>query len=89
MSALITNGGATATMTSQEIADLVEKRHDNVKRTIEMLAARGAIESPQSEEIPTANRCELHETEAEFTADVEALKRFRVSIGLPARRGDQ
>ena len=28
-------------MTSQEIADLVEKRHDNVKRAIETLADRG------------------------------------------------
>lgn len=35
------------------------------------------------------NRCERHETEAEFTADVEALKRFRVSIGLPPWRADQ
>ena len=44
------------TMTSQEIADLVEKRHDNVKRTIETLANQGVIESPQIEEIPTATR---------------------------------
>jgi predicted transcriptional regulator len=28
-------------MTSLEIAELVEKRHDNVKRTIEMLIVRG------------------------------------------------
>lgn len=35
------------------------------------------------------DRCAQHETEAEFTADVEALKRFRVAIGLPAQRGDQ
>jgi phage antirepressor YoqD-like protein len=40
-----------ATMSSREIADLVEKRHDNVLRTIENLTARGAIALPQSEEV--------------------------------------
>jgi phage antirepressor YoqD-like protein len=34
------------TMTSREIADLVESRHDSVKRTIERLAAAGAIGVP-------------------------------------------
>lgn len=43
-------------MSSREIADLVESRHDNVKRTIETLAAKGVIPSPQSEEKPTAGR---------------------------------
>lgn len=38
------------TMSSRQMADLVEKRHDSVKRTIEALAARGAIGSPQSVE---------------------------------------
>jgi len=37
------------TMTSREIADLVEKRHDNVKRTIETLVSQGVIRSPQIE----------------------------------------
>lgn len=40
----------TATMTSREIADLVESRHDNVKRTIERLAAAGAIVQPPTED---------------------------------------
>ena len=44
--------GAEVSMSSREIADLVEKRHDNVLRTIESLAARGAIALPQSEEVP-------------------------------------
>lgn len=35
-----------ATMTSREIADLVESRHDSVKRTIERLADAGAIQHP-------------------------------------------
>ena len=43
-------------MTSLEIAELVEKRHDNVKRTIEMLIVRGVITSPQIEEKPTDGR---------------------------------
>ena len=37
-------------MTSVEIADMVEKRHDNVKRTIESLAEQGVISFPQVEE---------------------------------------
>ena len=43
-------------MTSREIAELVELRHDNVKRTIDTLASRGAIASPQIEEKPTNGR---------------------------------
>lgn len=46
----------TQRMTSSEIAALVEKRHDNVKRTIETLVERGVIASPQIEEKPTAGR---------------------------------
>ncbi|EEQ2161111.1 Rha family transcriptional regulator [Salmonella enterica subsp. enterica serovar Montevideo] len=45
-----------ATMTSIEIAELVGKRPDNVKRTIEHLAERGVISFPQIEEKPTAGR---------------------------------
>lgn len=40
-----------ATMSSREIADLVELRHDNVKRTIVSLAAKDVIQLPQSEEV--------------------------------------
>ncbi|AMM17838.1 hypothetical protein AX768_27185 [Burkholderia sp. PAMC 28687] len=38
-------------MSSREIAVLVEKRHDNVKRVIEMLAERRVITLPQIEEV--------------------------------------
>lgn len=38
------------TMTSREIADLVESRHDNVKRTILRLFERGTIAIPPTEE---------------------------------------
>jgi len=50
------HSNAVLTMTSREIADIVHKRHDNVKRTVETLVARGAIESPQIEEIKTTTR---------------------------------
>lgn len=43
--------GGDAVMSSQEIADLVGKRHDNVKRTIETLADRKTIQLPQIEEV--------------------------------------
>jgi phage regulator Rha-like protein len=45
-----TAASAAPTMSSREIADLVEKRHDNVKRTIETLAERGVVTLPQIEE---------------------------------------
>jgi phage regulator Rha-like protein len=38
-------------MSSQEIADLVESRHDNVKIAIERLAARGVIKLPALQEV--------------------------------------
>ncbi len=39
------------TMTSQEIADLVESRHDKVKQSIERLALRGTIQLPPLGEV--------------------------------------
>ena len=48
--------GKAPTMNSREIAELVGKRHDNVKRTVETLAQAGVIEFPQIEEIPTATK---------------------------------
>lgn len=42
---------AQLTMTSREMAELTETRHDNVKRTIETLANRGVITLPQIEEV--------------------------------------
>lgn len=37
-------------MSSREIAELVNQRHDNVKRTIETLGTKGVISHPQIEE---------------------------------------
>lgn len=42
--------GTAVTMSSREIADVCEKRHDNVKRTVETLAERGVIIRPQIED---------------------------------------
>jgi len=44
------------TMSSKQIAEVVDKRHDNVKRTIETLAKQGVISQPQIEDgIKSAN----------------------------------
>lgn len=40
------------TMSSLEIADLVESRHDKVKQSIERLAKRGVIQHPPMGEVP-------------------------------------
>lgn len=48
--------GAALTMSSREIAELLECRHDNVKRTVERLVERGVIKSPPMEEISTATK---------------------------------
>ena len=62
MNTAIFNGKAS--MTSVEIAELVGKRHDNVKRTIETLAKGGVVRSPQIEVSETINglghRANLH-----------------------------
>lgn len=46
----------SASMTSLEIADLVQSRHDSVKRTIETLVKKRIIELPQTVEIKTATK---------------------------------
>lgn len=48
----LANIGQQLTMTSREIAELTEKRHDNVMRTIETLYERGVLGLPQFEEVP-------------------------------------
>lgn len=50
MNALM-NTAAALTMSSLEISDLVESRHDNVKVAIERLAARGVIQLPALQEV--------------------------------------
>ena len=38
------------------------------------------------EPIDPGDRCEHHETQAEFDADVRAIARFRQRLGLPPQR---
>ncbi|MGX4781695.1 hypothetical protein ACWCMT_09795, partial [Pasteurella multocida] len=52
---LIPNKKSTLTMTSREIADLVEARHDSVKRTIDRLVLRGVIVRPPLVDEPIAD----------------------------------
>lgn len=47
----IPNQNASLTMSSREIAELVESRHDHVKRSIERLADKGIIQLPPLEEV--------------------------------------
>ena len=46
---IITSDSSTIKMTSQEIADILQARHDNVKRTVERLAGSGVIQLPPME----------------------------------------
>lgn len=52
----LANLSAQLTMTSLEIAALVNSRHDDVKRSIQRLAERGAIELPPMAEIKTSTK---------------------------------
>lgn len=56
MTDLIVPGKNPLTMSSREIADLVDARHDSVKRAIERLVERGVIASPPMVEKPTDGR---------------------------------
>lgn len=51
MEDIIIAGSSGKKMSSQEIAELVEKRHDNVKRTIETIVNNGIVELPQIESV--------------------------------------
>ena len=47
MTSLALNTNFVKTMSSKQMAELTEKRHDSVKRTIETLAKQGVISQPQ------------------------------------------
>jgi phage regulator Rha-like protein len=51
----LTNFSSEMTMTTVEIAELCNKRHDNVMRVANQLAGKGIITSPQIEELFTVN----------------------------------
>jgi anti-repressor protein len=48
---VLTSTSATISMTSQQIADLVQSRHDNVKASIERLVKSGVIQLPATQEV--------------------------------------
>lgn len=75
MQNLITTGN-TLTMSSREIAEMVKKRHDSVKRTIENLAGKGVIQLPQPVEVKN----HLGQTVAEYVFSGEQGKRDSIIV---------
>lgn len=71
----ILSTGPQARMTSLEIAELVQSRHDNVKRTIERLAKSGAIRLPPTEDSAIINNLGLKQTMSVYVFEGEHGKR--------------
>jgi phage regulator Rha-like protein len=59
-----------ARMSSQEIADLVGCRHDNVKRTIERLAKQDVIRLPPLEDTGKLNHLGLNSSYSVYVFDI-------------------
>jgi len=73
------NGGgskAPSSMTSQEIADLVESRHDHTKRSIERLANQGVIQLPPLGEVKN----HLGQTVSHYVFEGEQGKRDSIIV---------
>ncbi|ECN7615000.1 hypothetical protein ZI06_13420, partial [Salmonella enterica subsp. enterica serovar Typhimurium] len=69
-----------ATMTSIEIAELVGKRHDNVKRTIETLAKGGVVRFPQIEVFEKINNLGLRRSVEAYVFEGEQGKRDSIVV---------
>ncbi len=69
-----------ATMTSIEIAELVGKRHDNVKRTIETLAKGGVVRFPQIEVFEKINNLGLRRSVEAYVFEGEQGKRDSIIV---------
>lgn len=67
-------------MTSQEIANLVGKRHDNVKRTIETLASKGVIRLPQIEVFERINNLGFTVKDETYNFEGEDGKRDSIVV---------
>lgn len=80
MSDLIPSAGDGLTMSSREIAVLVEKRHDNVKRTIETLAEQGVIVRPQIEDEPGTDALGRHRVTQVYRFSGERGKRDSIIV---------
>ncbi|MCB8769426.1 phage antirepressor KilAC domain-containing protein [Acinetobacter soli] len=70
----------TQTMNSLEIAELVEKRHDNVKRTIETLIKNGVIRLPQIEDFEKINNLGLPSKVSAYIFTGEQGKRDSIIV---------
>ncbi|WP_126962509.1 phage antirepressor KilAC domain-containing protein [Xanthomonas arboricola] len=79
MSQLTIAGDAPA-ITSRDIADLVEKRHDNVKRTIEALAQERVIQLPQIEDAEKINGLGLSQATRVFVFAGDQGKRDSIVV---------
>ena len=83
MNNLITN---KPSMTSLEIAELVEKRHDNVKRTIVTLASKDVIRSPQIEVLERINNLGFAVNDEVYKFSGEEGKRDSIIVYRQAGR---
>ncbi|WOE40077.1 phage antirepressor KilAC domain-containing protein [Acinetobacter chinensis] len=70
----------TQTMTSLEMAELVEKRHDNVKRTIEMLVKSSVIVQPQIEDEQSTDKMGRTRTTQVYVFTGEQGKRDSIIV---------
>ncbi|MFW1800853.1 phage regulatory protein/antirepressor Ant [Acinetobacter nematophilus] len=70
----------TQTMTSLEIAELVEKRHSNVKRTIETLLSNGVIREPQIEFFDNINNLGFNVKNEMYVFEGEQGKRDSIIV---------
>ncbi|MGY5392085.1 phage antirepressor KilAC domain-containing protein [Acinetobacter sp. NigerLNRRAM0016] len=68
------------TMTSLEIAELVEKRHDNVKRTIETLVNTSVIVQPQIEDEQSTDKMGRTRTTQVYVFTGEQGKRDSIIV---------
>ncbi len=82
------NGNAIK-MTSIEIAELVGKRHDNVKRTIETLAKNGVIRLPQIEDCGRINGLGLNQSFCVYVFEGEQGKRDSIVVVASCRRNSR
>ncbi len=73
----------TVRMNSKEISELVGKRHDNVKRTIETVAEQGVIVLPQIEVVPFVDESGRNRTVEAFIFSGE--QGFRDSLVVVAQ----
>lgn len=83
MNSLVNFDNKIQSMTSLEISELVEKRHDNVKRTIESLVNQSVIARPQIEVVQNTVNNRAYETDVYvFTGEQGKLDSITVVAQL-------